>query len=245
MGFLKPLSELGLGSVSKDTARLVDAGEQPVLFVPVPPLFVENPGLVPGQLIDPVCEIDDPDLPPGAKIDRLTDRLLVGGHLHETVDQIPDIGEVPGLLARAGDRQGQAVHRPVEEVRDDVAVLAGDLPRAVGVEEPGVDDRKTVKVVEVVGVELTDHLGDLVGGVEFDGDIMLLKRHLRVQAVDAAAGRGIDEPVDVNEVSILQDLEDAHAVDHQIFFRVVDRVLVGEVGGKVVDDVGFRLKRPL
>ena len=178
MGFLKPLSELGLGSVSKDTARLVDAGEQPVLLVPVPPLLEGDASLVPGQLVDPVCEIDDLDLPAGTEVDRLTDCIIVSDHLYETVDQVPDVGEVPGFLPGAGDRQGQAVHRPVEEVRDDVPVLAGDLPGAVGVEEPGVDDGHPIEVVEVVGVEFTDHLGDLVGGVEFDGDVMLLKRHL-------------------------------------------------------------------
>jgi len=169
----------------------------------------------------------------------------VSDHLYETVDQVPDVGEVPGLLPGAGDREGEAVHRPVEEVRDDVPILAGDLPGAVGVEEPGVDDRQTIEVVEVVGVEFTDHLGDLVGGVELDGDVMFLKRHLGVQAVDATPRGGIDEPLDVNKMGILQNLEDPHAVDHQVFLRVVDRVLVGKVGGEVVDDIGFCLKRPL
>ena len=48
-GFIKPLSELGLKCT--DTARLVDAGEQPVLFVQSRRLC-RDPGLVPGQLID-------------------------------------------------------------------------------------------------------------------------------------------------------------------------------------------------
>ena len=175
---LKTLSELSPGGVPEDTARLIDAGEQPVLLIPVPPLLEGDARFIPGQLVDPVCKVDDPDLSAGTEVDRLADRLFVGGHLHKAVDQVSDIGEVPGLLPGAGDRQGLAVHRPVKEVRDDVPVLTGNLAGPIGVEESGIDDRKFIEIIEVVSVELTDHLGDLIGGVEFDGDIMLLKRHL-------------------------------------------------------------------
>ena len=46
-------------------------------------------------------------------------------------------------------------------------------------------------------------------------------------------------------LGILEDLQDANPVDHQIFFRVVNRVLVRKMGSKVVDNIGFFLKRPL
>ena len=45
-------------------------------------------------------------------------------------------------------------------------------------------------------------------------------------------------------MGILQYPENPGAVDHQVFLGVINRVLVGKVGGKVVDDVGLRLKCP-
>lgn len=102
-----------------------------------------------------------------------------------------------------------------------------------------------MEVEEIVGIKLPDELRHLVGGVQADGRIVLLKGHLRVEPINSAPRGGVDEPVHVDQLGILEDLQNSEAVHHQVLLGVVDGVLVGEVGCEVEDVIGLLLEDPL
>jgi len=215
------------------------------LLVPVTPFPVDDPGPAPRESQHGICHVDDAGLDAGTKVDGLADGLFPDTHGKQALDDVPHVGPVTGLGPITGNRQGFAFHGPVEEVGDDIAVPARHFTGTKGVEKPGVDDREVVEVVEVVGVELAEQLRDLVGGVEPDGNVVLFERHLRIETVDAAPGRRVHEPFHPDHVGILENLEDPHAVDHQVGLGVVDRVLVCKVGSEVEDVGGLLPEDPL
>src|SRR5574340_1192026 len=107
----------------KDLAGLLDRGEQAVLLVPVPTLLEDNARVVTSDLIDPIREVADSDLPSRRDVDGLPDGF-VGRHTgKKTVHDVAHVREVARLVARASDGERLSVHRPEEEVRDDVAIL--------------------------------------------------------------------------------------------------------------------------
>src|SRR5207249_2871430 len=220
----------------ENLAGFVNRGKEAVLLVPIPALDELDATLVSGELVHPPSQVCNPDLPGRGEIDRLSDGLLIMGARDESVDDVTYISEVSRLFARACDRQSLPVHGPEEEVRDDVAVLSWHLTWPEGIEESGIHDGEIVQAVEHARVKLAQHLGNLVGRVEVCGDILLGERHGSVRPVDAAAGRGIDEALDAGGVGVFEDFQGAETVYREVEFWVVDRILVREVGGEVVND---------
>ena len=164
------------------------------------------------------------------------------GARKKPADDVAHVGEVSRLFARARDREALSVHRPVEEIGDYVPVFAWDLAGSVGIEEPRIHHGKIVEAVEHARVELAEHLRDLIGRVELRGDVLLCEGHGGVRSIDAAARRGVDEASHAHEVGVLEDLQGAQAVDHEVEFRMVDGVLIREMGGEVIDNFGVLLE---
>src|SRR6478609_10658872 len=86
-------------------------------------------------------------------------KFLANGRFHDTdpqkaVDRISYVGEVSGFLTTARDRQGQALHRVIDEIRNDIAVLSGYFSSPIIVEEACFDNLQTVMVVEEIAVQL-------------------------------------------------------------------------------------------
>src|SRR6266566_2954435 len=156
MDLLQAVLEILLRLVVQDPPCLFDRRQEPVLLVPVPSLFEDNPRLVLRKSVHPVREVEDLDLAAGREVDRFSDCLVGGGAREKAVDDVPYVSKVAGFLARSGNRQGRPLHCPVEEVRNYVAVLPGNLPGAVAVEKPRVDDREVVEVVKHVRIQLSN-----------------------------------------------------------------------------------------
>ena len=93
-------------------------------------------------------------------------------------------------------------------------------------------------VVEEVTVEFAQHLGDLVGGGEVHGHELLPQGERGIAPVDGTAGGGVDEALHAGEDGILQQAQRAQAVDHQVALGMVYRVLVGEEGRQMENNLG-------
>ena len=139
-----------------------------------------------------------------------------------------------------------ALHGPVDEVGDDVAVLAGHFARAVGIEKPRLDHGQPVVVPVEVAVELARHLGDLVGRRQVHRHELFFQRQRSLRAVDGTTRPGVDEPLEVAlQHCVLKHLDGAERADQQILLRVVNRVLIGEEGCEMKDVVGFFVENAL
>src|SRR5207249_826368 len=138
---LQPCFEVRPRLVVQDLPSFFNRGQEAVLGVPISSLPEYNPRLVSGELVHPRREIENSDFPSGREVDWLADGLLGRRTRDQPVDDVPDIREVPCLLASPCDRQRLTVHSPIEEVRNDVTVLSRYLPRTVRIEEACIDDR--------------------------------------------------------------------------------------------------------
>src|SRR2546422_3995245 len=76
------------------------------------------------------------------------------------------------------------------------------------------------------------------------GNVLLRERHRGIGSINAAAGGSVDEAFNPDEVGMLEDFQSAETIDCKVEFWIVDRVLVGEVSGEVVYDVGSLFERP-
>src|SRR6266571_3492422 len=96
---------------------LFNRSKETVLGVPAASLLEHNPRFVSSELVHPRREIEDPDFPSSREVDRLADGLLGRRTRSQPIDDVSDVGEVPGLLTRPRDGQRLTVHSPMEEVR--------------------------------------------------------------------------------------------------------------------------------
>src|SRR5207249_4808958 len=67
------------------------------------------------------------------------------------------------------------------------------------------------------------------------GHIVLRERHWRVRAVNPATRRSVDETFNSTPPSMLENFQDPHAIDNEVEFRMVHRVLVREVCRQMVN----------
>src|SRR5437867_489241 len=226
VNFAQTIFELRQGFVFEDLAGLFDRGQEARLLVPIPTLLKDDSRRVARELVYPLGEVGDSNFAPRSEIDRFSDRLIIMGARKKAADYVAHIREVSRLFAGARDREGLSAHCPVEEVWNHVPVPPGDLARSVGVEEPRVHHGEIVQAVEHARVELAEHLRDLIRRVELRGYVLLCEGHGSVRSIDAAARRGVDEAIHAHQVGVLEDLQSAQAVDHEVEFRMVDGVLI-------------------
>jgi hypothetical protein len=172
-------------------------------------------------------------------------RLGQGDH---APDEVVDVAERPGLLARAEDGDRPVLQRLAQEGRDRAAVVAPHA-RAVRVEDP--DDRRVHALLAVVGhrQRLGVALGLVVDAARADRVdvapvLLVLRVHLRV-AVDLRGGG--DEEAGAVLLGQPERVVGAVGADLQRVQRqaqVVDRrrgrrEVVDEVDRLVVDEVGL------
>src|SRR2546426_7221747 len=138
---IQTVLEVHLRLVAQDPPGFLDGGEEPAFLVPVPSLFEDNARRIFREGIDLVRQINDSDFSTGGEVDRFPDGLFGHGACQEPVHNVTDIRKVPRLLTGPRYRKRLTVHRPVEEVRNDIAVLPWHLSRPARVEEPRVDNR--------------------------------------------------------------------------------------------------------
>src|SRR5207302_890250 len=105
----------------------------------------------------------------------------------------------------------------------------------VRIEEASIDDRQSVQIVIHVCVELPEHFRDLIWSMKVHGHIVLRERHWRVRAVNPATRRSVDETFNGTLPSMLENFQDPHAIDNEVEFRMVHRVLVREMCRQMVD----------
>src|SRR2546427_9651052 len=120
-----------LGFVLEDLAGLVDRGQEAMLLVPVPALLERDACLVSRQFVHPLGQICNADLAARGQINGFPDGLVVLGARDQAADDVIDIREVSGLIARTRYREGLSVDSPVEEIGNDVAIFPWDFPRPV------------------------------------------------------------------------------------------------------------------
>src|SRR5439155_10302062 len=82
------------------------------------------------------------------------------------------------------------------------------------------------------------------GRVKVCGDVLLRERHGSVRPVDSAAGRGVDEAFDAYAMGMFEDFQSAKTVYRKVELWVVDGILICEVSGEMVNDVGSFLESP-
>jgi hypothetical protein len=180
---LEPLRERHARFVPDKPAGFLRRGEQARFGVPRALRRPGDAGGVAGQCVDRLGQLADADLDGRGEVELLPHRLRHGSGAQQAVDEVVDVGEVAGGRTVAGDRKRCAAERPVDEVRDDVAVAAGDFAGTVGVEEARFDDGQAVVVVEEVAVELAEHLGDLVRRREVQRHVLFRQRERGLAAV--------------------------------------------------------------
>src|SRR5579862_165410 len=152
--------------IAEQAAGLLDRRAPAGDVVPRAPRRIADAGRIAGELVDERGQAPDGNLPARREIHCLADGLVGDARGEQTPHDIPDVREVAGLFTGAGDRQGLLAHRPVEKIRDDIPVAAGDLAGSVNVEESRPHDRQLIVVMEEVAVELAEQLRDLIRRVE-------------------------------------------------------------------------------
>src|SRR6266568_788945 len=216
MDLLETRLEVRLGLVVENPPRFLDRGKKTCLLVPITPLLEDDARVVAGEPVDPIGEVEDPDLLARREVNCLTDGLVVMSTCDQTIHDVSDVSEIARFLSSARDRQRLSVHRPIEEVWDYVAITSGHLPGSVGVEESRVDNREPVQVAVHICIQLSKHLRDLVWRVEVHGRVIFREGHRGVRAVNATARGSVNQALDAGLAGSLENLEYPHAVDHEI-----------------------------
>src|SRR4051812_48587909 len=117
------------GLVPEDRPRPDDVAAPAHRAVPAPAARDGDAGVAADHLVDLRGQVGDPRLDAAREVERVPGRRRSVDGEEEAVDDVTDEGEVARLVTRAGDGQGLASPRALDEVRDHVAVGPGPLPR--------------------------------------------------------------------------------------------------------------------
>ncbi|MBA7686125.1 hypothetical protein ES703_94564 [subsurface metagenome] len=109
--------------------------------------------------------------------------------------------------------------------------------RAINIEVAASDHWEPIIVVKEVAVKLAKKLCYLIGSVKVKGDKVLFEGKWCLTTINRTSRRGEDEFAYSGLPGAFQDFQSSESVDQEVSLGVVNRVLIGEVGGKVEDKV--------
>ena len=192
-------------------------------------------GVAAGDARARLVQLRDRRVEAGADVVRaaaVTDRCEQRG------DDVADVDEVAAVHAVAVDDRLVAARHALEEDRDDAALEAGVLARAVDVREAERDVRAAVDAIPAGEVLLAALLGDAVGRQRQERRLLVGGRG--ALAVARAARGGEDH---LCAVRGREDVHRADDVDRRVVVRALHRRLDVGLRREVEDDVGVDRER--